>query len=110
LIFGLIILIKPKIVNDTEMRIRLVKTVAPWYVLWGIKPFLNSLLKVCRKTGPLTKAPATMNVAPVSESDRAKASKNAAIKEGFIIGKVTVLEAVKGGAPRVLDARSYSIL
>ena len=51
-----------------------------------------------------------MNVAPVSESDLAKASVKAAIKEGFIIGKVTVLEAVKGGAPSVRDARSYSIL
>jgi hypothetical protein len=51
-----------------------------------------------------------MKVAPVSESDRANASKNAAIKDGFMIGKVTVLDAVKGGAPRVRDARSYSIL
>ena len=56
------------------------------------------------------KAPATINVAPVSERDRAKASENAAIKEGFMIGKVTVLAAVNGGAPRVRDARSYSIL
>jgi len=55
-------------------------------------------------------APATMNVAPVSESDRANAKENAAINDGFVMGKVTVLEAVKGGAPSVLDARSYSIL
>ena len=51
-----------------------------------------------------------MKVAPVSESDLAKARENAAIKDGFMIGKVTVLEAVKGGAPSVLEARSYSIL
>ena len=55
-------------------------------------------------------APATMNVAPVSESERANAKEKAAIRDGFVIGKVTVLEAVKGGAPSVLEARSYSIL
>ena len=54
-------------------------------------------------TGPFRKTPAaTMKVAPVSESDLAKASVNAAINEGFMIGKVTVLEAVNGGAPRFL--------
>ena len=77
---------------------------------WGIAPLLNWLLRVCRKTGPFRKVPATMKVAPVSERDLANASENAAINEGFIMGKVTVLEAVNGGAPRVLDARSYSIL
>ena len=54
------------------------------------------------------KAPATMKVAPVSESERAKARENAASREGLMMGKVTVLEAVNGGAPSVLDARSYS--
>ena len=58
----------------------------------------------------MKKAPATMNVAPVSESDRANAKENAAISDGFMMGKVTVLEAVNGGAPSVLEARSYSIL
>jgi len=71
---------------------------------------LNWLLNSCRKTGPLTNAPATMKVAPVSESDLANASEKAAIKDGFIIGKVTVLDAVNGGAPSVLDALSYSTL
>lgn len=51
-----------------------------------------------------------MNVAPVSEIDREKASMKAAISEGFMIGKVTVLDAVNGGAPKVLDAFSYSFL
>ena len=51
-----------------------------------------------------------MKVAPVSESDLANARENAAIKDGLMMGKVTVLEAVNGGAPKVLDARSYSIL
>ena len=51
-----------------------------------------------------------MKVAPVSESDRANASAKAAINEGFIMGKVTVLAAVNGGAPSVLEACSYSIL
>jgi len=51
-----------------------------------------------------------MKVAPVSESERAKAKEYAAIRDGLMIGKVTVLAAVKGAAPNVLDARSYSIL
>jgi hypothetical protein len=63
------------------------------------------------KTGPFwKKSPATMKVAPVSERERANANENAAINEGLMIGKVTVLEAVNGGAPRVRDACSYSIL
>jgi hypothetical protein len=79
-------------------------------VACGIKPLLNWLLKVWSKTGPFKKAPATIKVAPVSERDLANASENAAINEGLIMGNVTVLEAVNGGAPRVLEARSYSIL
>jgi hypothetical protein len=34
-----------------------------------------------------------MKVAPVSERERAKAKENAAIREGFMIGKVTVAKA-----------------
>ncbi len=61
-----------------------------------IVPALNSLLRVWRKTGPFIKtAPATIKVAPVSERDLANARENAAINDGFMMGKVTVREAVK---------------
>jgi len=62
------------------------------------------------KIGPFSKAPATIRVAPVSEIDRAKANVKEAIRDGFKMGSVTVLSAVKGGAPRVLAASSYSRL
>ena len=55
------------------------------------------------------KNPATIKVAPVSEIDLENASMKAAINDGFMIGNVTVLDAVSGGAPRVLDAFSYSL-
>jgi len=62
------------------------------------------------KMGPFSNSPATIKVAPVSDSDLANARMNAAISEGFIIGKVTVLDAVNGGAPSVRDAFSNSLL
>ena len=97
--------------SETMISIRLAKTVPPSYVAIEIVPAFNSLLRFWIKTGPFWNTrPATMKVAPVSESDLAKARENAAINEGLMIGKVTVLEAVSGGAPRVRDARSYSIL
>ncbi len=83
---------------------------APSYVAWVTSPLEKEFLTFWRKTGPFSKAPATMNVAPVSERDRAKERTNAAIIEGFIIGDVTVRNATKGTAPKVLEARSYSIL
>ncbi len=49
-------------------------------------------------------------VAPVSETDRAKASMKDAIKDGFSMESVTVLSAVSGAAPSVLAASSYSRL
>ncbi len=58
------------------------------------------------KTTPLSKAPATITVAPVSESDLAKAKVKAAIRLDFRMGNVTVLSAVTGAAPRVLAASS----
>ena len=64
----------------------------------------------CKKTDPVSKAPATTKVAPVSETDLEKASMNAATNDGFMIGNVTVLDAVKGGAPSVLGAFSNSRL
>ncbi len=68
------------------------------------------LFMFCMKTGPFSKIPATMNVAPVSDSDLENARMKAAISDGFMIGKVTVFAAVNGGAPSVLDAFSYSLL
>ena len=45
-----------------------------------------------------------MNVAPVSDIDLANARMKAAINDGLMMGNVTVLDAVNGGAPRVLEA------
>jgi len=64
----------------------------------------------CMKTGPFSKNPATMNVAPVSDIDLANARMKLAISDGFMMEKVTVLDAVNGGAPRVRAAFSYSLL
>ncbi len=62
------------------------------------------------KIGPFSKAPATIRVAPVSETDRANASMKEVIKAVFSMGSVTVLSAVSGAAPNVLAASSYSRL
>ena len=47
-------------------------------------------------TGPFSKDPAAITVAPVSERDLAKARRKDAISAGLSNGKVTVLTAVKG--------------
>jgi hypothetical protein len=57
-------------------------------------------------TGPFSKVPATITVAPVSDRDRANAKRNAATREGFNNGNETVLAAVNVVAPRVRAAVS----
>jgi hypothetical protein len=57
-------------------------------------------------TGPFSKTPATITVAPVSDRDRANARRNPATKAGFSKGSETVRTAVKVDAPRVRAAVS----
>ena len=97
-----------KIVRATAMRMKLAKTVAPAYKVGWL--LANSVFMSWMKMGPFSKAPATSSVAPVSDNDLENASMKAAINEGLMIGNVTVLAEVKGGAPRVLEAFSYSLL
>ncbi len=99
---------KAKIAQDMAMSIMLANTVAPSYMAGDATA--NSFFMFCMNTGPFSKAPATMNVAPVSESDLANERMNAAISEGLSIGDVTVRNAMNGTAPSVLDACSYSFL
>ncbi len=54
--------------------------------------------------------PTMTKVAPVSEIDLEKARMKPAMSEGLMVGKVTVLDAVNGGAPSVLEAFSSSFL
>ena len=98
-----------KIRHEMAISMTLANTVEPSYAVW-LPPVSQVFFMFWMKTGPFSKSPATIIVAPVSESDLENASMNAAIKEGFRIGNVIVLDAVNGGAPRVLDACSYSIL
>jgi hypothetical protein len=57
-------------------------------------------------TGPFSKTPATITVAPVSDKERANANRNPATKDGFSKGSETVRRAVKVDAPRVRAAVS----
>src|SRR3990170_8119165 len=102
--------INAKIVQDATISIRLANTVAPSYVACVTTPLEKLFFTFWRKTGPFSKAPATMKVAPVSDKDLANERTNAAISEGLMIGDVTVRKATKGTAPNVLDALSNSIL
>ncbi len=61
------------------------------------------------KTGPFSKEPATMMVAPVSERDLANARRKAATRAGLSMGRVTVLAMVNIFAPSVLAAVSYIV-
>ena len=101
-------LITTKMVQEAAISMTLANTVVPSYSV-GLDEE-NWFLMFWRKTGPFSKAPATINVAPVSERDLANARMKAAISEGFSIGDVTVRNATKGTAPNVLEARSNSIL
>ena len=91
----------PKIMNETTIKIRLTKTSGPSPKCW-----LRALLM---NTGPFSKVPATIKVAPVSEIDLAKARINDDTRLGFRIDNVTVRSAVNGDAPNVRDASSKTI-
>ena len=93
--------ITAKIVKETAINMKLTKTSGP-------SPKFSARAWAM-KTGPFSKIPATIKVAPVSEIDLAKARMKDATRLGFKIERVTVLSAVKGGAPKVLDASSYTI-
>jgi hypothetical protein len=93
--------IDPKIMNETRIKIRLTKTNGPLPRL--------SLRALLMNTGPFSKVPATIRVAPVSEIDLAKARINEDTRLGLRIDKVTVRSAVKGDAPSVRDASSKTI-
>ena len=87
-----------KIVKETAINTKLTKTSGP-----SPNPPVRALEI---KTGPFSKVPATIKVAPVSEIDLAKASTKDDTMLGFKIERVTVRSAVNGGAPKVLDASS----
>lgn len=60
-------------------------------------------------TGPFSKVPATIRVAPVSEIDLAKARMNEDTRLGLRIDRVTVRSAVNADAPSVREASSNTI-
>jgi len=90
--------ITAKIMKDTAIRMELTKTSGP-------SPKFSSRAWEM-KTGPFSKTPATIKVAPVSEIDLAKAKMKDDTRLGFKIESVTVLSAVNACAPKVLDASS----
>jgi hypothetical protein len=96
-ILGAMILIIMKIVSDDTIMIRLARTTAE------VRPAPRALLM---NTVPFSNAPATTIVAPVSESERAKAKRKAARMPDLRIGIVTVRTAVKAEAPSVRAASS----
>jgi hypothetical protein len=97
LIRGVMILISAKTTRDERIMIELAITTA------DVRPKPRALLM---NTVPFSNAPATTIVAPVSDSERAKANRKPANMPGLRMGIVTVLTAVKDEAPSVLAATS----
>jgi len=97
LILGAMSLVTAKTMSEVSIRIKLATTTA------DVRPKLRALLM---NTVPFSNAPATTIVAPVSDSERAKANRKAASKPGLRMGKVTVRTAVKDDAPSVRAATS----
>jgi hypothetical protein len=96
-IFGAKILIAMKNRLDATISTRLTKSNG---LSWP------AALAFRMNTGPFSKTPATITVAPVSDRERANANRNPATKAGLSKGSETVRTAVNVDAPSVRAAVS----